>query len=157
MKWLMLLVVVGLTIGPFGHLAQSAPMTPNLLVVFLWAMSWFRGREQTLALAIGGGLLLDLVGWNWFGLWTISAVAVVWVISLLKGRLLATSSILHALLALAIVSLIAPLLLSIATGTIDVKEIILVVLGNVLLGLIVYYSLAMRLRMFQRWAGRRIA
>lgn len=157
MKWLMLLVVVGLTIGPFGHLAQSAPMTPNLLVVFLWAMSWFRGRDQTMALAIGGGLLLDLVGWNWFGLWTISAVAVVWVINSLKGRLLATSSILHALLALAVVSLIAPLLLSIATGTIDVKEVVLVVLGNVSLGLIIYYLLAMRLRMFQRWAGRRIA
>lgn len=157
MRWLGLLIVVGLTLGPFGHLAQSAPLTPNLLVVFLWAMSWFRGREQTVSLAIVGGLLIDLVGWNWFGLWTISAVAVVQVISLLKGRLLATSSILHALLSLVIVSLIAPLLLSIVTKTVDFKGITLVVLGNVTLGLVVYYSLAMRLRMFQRWAGRRIA
>ncbi|MCR4277450.1 MAG: hypothetical protein NUV80_02530 [Candidatus Berkelbacteria bacterium] len=156
MRWLWLLIIVGLTLGPFGHLSQSHPFTPNLLIVFLWAISWFNARSQTLALAIVGGLLIDLVGWNWFGIWTVSAVAVVLIINALKGRLLEAGSILHALLALAIVSLVAPFLLSVATQGFAIKEIGLVILGNVTLGAVVYYLLAMRLSLFQRWAGRRI-
>lgn len=156
MRWVWLLVIIGLTLGPLGHLSQSHLYTPNLFVVFLWAISWFNIRSQTLTLAILGGLLIDLVGWSWFGIWTISAVAVVLIINSLKGRLLDAGSILHALLALAIVSLVAPILLSIATQGLAIKEIGLVILGNVTLGLVVYYLLAMRLRLFQRWAGRRI-
>ena len=156
MRWILLLIVVGLSLGPLGHLSQSYPFTPNLLVVFLWAVSWFGVRSQTLALAIVGGLLLDLVGWNWFGLWSVSAVAVVLIVDALKGRLLDAGSILHALLALLIVSLVAPIFLSMATGTFAIKEISLVILGNVTLGIFIYYLLAMRLKLFQRWAGRRI-
>ena len=156
MRWILLLIIVGLSLGPLGHLSQSYPFTPNLLVVFLWAVSWFGVRSQTLALAIVGGLLLDLVGWNWFGLWSVSAVAVVLIVDALKGRLLDAGSILHALLALLIVSLVAPIFLSMATGTFAIREISLVTLGNVILGIFVYYLLAMRLKLFQRWAGRRI-
>ena len=156
MRWILLLIVVGLSLGPLGHLSQSYPFTPNLLVVFLWAVSWFGVRSQTLALAIVGGLLLDLVGWNWFGLWSVSAVAVVLIVDALKGRLLDAGSILHALLALLMVSLVAPIFLSMATGTFAIREISLVILGNVILGIFIYYLLAMRLKLFQRWAGRRI-
>lgn len=156
MRWILLLIVVGLSLGPLGHLSQSYPFTPNLLVVFLWAVGWFGVRSQTLALAIVGGLLLDLVGWNWFGLWSVSAVAVVLIVDALKGRLLDAGSILHALLALLIVSLVAPIFLSMATGTFAIREITLVILGNVTLGVFVYYLLAMRLKLFQQWAGRRI-
>jgi len=152
MRWILLLIVVGLSLGPLGHLSQSYPFTPNLLVVFLWAVSWFGVRSQTLALAIVGGLLLDLVGWNWFGLWSVSAVAVVLIVDALKGRLLDAGSILHALM----VSLVAPIFLSMATGTFAIREISLVILGNVILGIFIYYLLAMRLKLFQRWAGRRI-
>ncbi len=156
MNWLILFVIIGLTLGPLGHLSQFYRLTPSLLVVFLWARSWFGDRSQTLALAIVGGLLLDLVGWNWFGLWTVSAVAVVLVVSTLKGRLFDASSIFHALLALSAVSLMTPLLLSLMTKTLAVKDIALVISGNVVLGTAVYYLLALRLKMFQRWTGRRI-
>lgn len=156
MRWFFLLIVVGLFLGPFGQLSQSVQLIPSLFVVFLWALSWFYGRNQTLSVAIGGGLLLDLTGWNWFGFWIINALAVVLVVSALKERLLDASSILHALLALTVASLITPLLLSAATRTFAVREIALTVLSNLTLGALVYYILATRLRMFQRWAGRRI-
>lgn len=156
MNYLWLLIIVALTLGPLGHLSQSQLLTPNLLVVFLWTRSWFGDRDQALSLAIVGGLLLDLVGWGWFGLWTLSSVLVVLMVTALKGRLLDASSALHALLGLGAVSLIAPLLLSATSGTFAIGEIILVTLGNALLGLAVYYLLAMRLSLFQQWAGRRI-
>ena len=156
MSYVWLLIIIALTLGPLGRLSQSQPLTPNLFIVFLWARSWFGSRDQTLPLALIGGLMLDLVGWGWFGLWTISGAGVVLVIAALKGRLLEAGSILHALLALAACSLIAPILLSATTGTFAMGEIALVILGNVATGLAVYYLLAMRLRMFQRWAGRRI-
>lgn len=155
-KWLLLLIVVTLTVGPFGHLSQSLQLTPNLLVVFLWGRSWFGDRKSAFAQAIVGGLIIDIVGWGWFGLWTIGMVSIVLVVNALKERLLDESSILHALFALSLVSLIVPLLLSVVLKYFVIKEIVLVVLGNVTLGAIVYYFLAMRLRLFQRWAGRRI-
>ena len=152
----MLVIVIGLMLGPFGHLAQSSGLTPNLLAVFLWADTWFRTGRGTLALAIVGGLLLDLVGWSWFGLWTVGAVAIVLIINALKSRLLDASSILHALLALALVSLITPFELAVVGRNFALGNLALGVISNVGLGIVVYYLLATRWRMFQRWTGKRI-
>jgi len=153
---LILLAVVGLTLGPIGHNALSHPATPNLLIVFLWAVAWFRNRDEALRLALGGGILLDLAGSSYFGLWTASAVAVVLLIEALKLRFLETASLLHSLVALAVASLVPLLLTALLTKNFYYPEILLAVLGNVMIGFVVYYLLAMRFKLFQRWAGRRI-
>jgi len=156
MKWISLLIIIGLMLGPVGHLTQISPLVPNLLVVFLWSQSWFGSRASALVMAMVGGLLLDLVGWSWFGLWAIGSVCIVLVVNALKERTFEEGSILHALIALSIVSLITPLFLAIATRNLDLKDVVFVILGNVILGVAVYYLIAMRLRLFQQWAGRRI-
>lgn len=151
-----LLIVIGLTLGPIGQVALTHPITPNLLVVFLWAIAWFRTRESALQAAITGGVLLDLAGFSYFGLWTISTVAIVLIIIALKSRYLDSASLTHALVVLAIVSFIPLVIFSAVTKSLDITEILFAILGNVILGGVVYYLIAMRLKLFSRWAGRRI-
>lgn len=151
---LLLLLAVSLSLGPVGQIALTHPVTPNLVVVFLWATTLTRGRGESLRLAIFGGLLLDLVGFSYFGLWTATSVMVVLAIDLLKVRFLESASFTNAILSLTAASLVPPLLISIVTRSFVWGEVLLAVLGNVVLGMIVYYLLAMRFKLFQRWAGQ---
>jgi len=152
----LLIVMTGLTLGPFGRLALTHPITPNLLVVFLWAVAWFRPSSEAIRLAIIGGLIIDLAGFSFFGVWIATAVAIVLIINALKSRFLDTSSLLHSMIALTIVSFVPLIIISITTRSLVYQSILLAVLGNVILGAVVYYLLAMRFKLFQRWAGRRL-
>ncbi|MEK7170915.1 MAG: hypothetical protein AAB774_01245 [Patescibacteria group bacterium] len=156
MFYLILILICSLELGLLGRLSLSSSFVPNLLVVFLWAMTWLKTRQESLPLAIFGGLLLDMAGFSYFGIWTVISVSIVLLTHLLKYRSLDTSSVLHAILALALASLIAPLMIGILVHKFDFQRTVYGVGANVVVGGVVYYLLAMRLKLFSRWAGRRI-
>src|SRR6185436_7371377 len=144
--YLILVVVIGLALGPMGRLGLNFAFVPNLWVVFLWASAWFKNQNQALRLATVGGLLLDLASFHYFGLWTALSLMIVMIIAALKSRYLDSASLTHSLLALALVSIFPLAAGSIITHTFLPDQFLLGIFGNIILGGIVYYGLAMRLK-----------
>jgi len=151
----LVIIVLALELGPLGRQGTETSI-PSLTIITTWAFTWFADQKTGLRWAVLAGLLLDLTGFMPFGSWLAATVLSCLLTDFLKTRFFEVSSIPLALLALAIVSLLSSLLLSLLAGSFDIFVIAGGVLMNVIGGLIVYYGLAFRFRFFQRWTGRRL-
>jgi len=149
------LIIVPLALGPFS-LWQSWG-GPNIIIIVTWLIVWMSNRERGLYWAVIAGLLLDLLGFTIFGLWTVTLVALVLLIDWLKSRFFEASSIIQALFVLVVALLVQGIIFYLASWQLNSYFALISIIASVILGAVMYYLLAVRMRLFLRWAGRWLA
>ncbi len=148
--------LVSSMIGPLGHYLYRGVGGPDLLVIATWGLAWFGGQSNGFRFALIAGILMDLLSFSIFGTWTAGLLAEVVLVDWLRGRFFAASSLVLALLALALGSLPVIVLNALVSNNLVVANSAITILSNVLIGLAIYYIVAVRLRLFQQWTGTRL-
>jgi|GEM_PF-1247166 len=148
--------LVILTLGPIGHYWQLSFGGPDLIVIALWALTWFFGLSAGWRFALTAGILIDLAMFSSFGIWTGILALQVLLLNWLRSRVLAISSLTHALLALLSSSLAVIGIAALIYQGFALTNSVVVIVANLGLGVLVYYVIATQGRLFQRWAGRRL-
>lgn len=153
-----LFVAVVATVLDFGPLGRVATPFFSLSVglVMVWAFCWFGQQRDAFRYALVQGLLYGLIGFTAPVVWIVIFVGAYFLIDLLKGRFFEVSSVLLALLTLAITSLWYALILGLAVGSFDALVIFFGIVTNCFAGAILYYTVGIRFKFLQRWAGRRL-
>ncbi len=149
------LLVIVLEYGPIGRQGTSG-IAPMLSVLGAWGFTWFGNRSQGLRWAVTVGLLMDLISFMPFGIWTVSLVSTSALTELLRTRFFEVSSLMLALLTLVITSIFAGLIVSAGARSFDLFTLATEVVSNVFVGIIIYYVVALPFRFLQRWTGRRL-
>lgn len=155
LQLVLVLLAVVLDFGPIGRLA-SPFFSLSTGLVLVWAFSWFGAGRDAFRYAIIQGLLFGLIGFTSPVVWLIIFVGSHFLVDVLKGRFFEASSVLLALLALAIVSLWGAVVLGVGTRSFDPLTVLASIITNCLAGTILYYTVGIRFKYLQRWAGRRL-
>ena len=100
--------------------------------------------------------MFDFISFTFFGFWLLIFVGLVLTIDWLKIKFLTVSSFIQAITVLALITVVTHLLSSLLLANFNYLEMLFSVLFNVIFGGILYYLLAIKLKMFQRWSGRRL-
>lgn len=154
---LLVVVLVVLSLGPVGHYLNLSVGGPDLFVVIGWVLAWFAPRETSIRWALLAGLSLDALTYLPFGVWTISLLMIVLLIDYSRRQYLEPSSLIHAVVSLIFGTLISNLFLAAVTVNWDWLLVAVNLIGNLLIGLIIYYLAAVRFKFIQQWAGQRLA
>lgn len=145
-----------LAFGLFGGAGSQGFGTIDIALIAVWLFAWLGERETAVVFALIIGLLFDLVSFLPFGYWSLLFVSAVLLTDWLKSRFLTESSFFQALAVLLIVSLLSQVATSLLLGTTNFLQILTSSLLNLLFGGLIYYLLAIRMKMFQRWTGKRL-
>lgn len=129
---------------------------PNLIIIVLWAFIWFTNKNNSIRFAVILGLMLDLISFNFFGYWLLQLVLLVILVDFLKSKYFDSASLLHALLGLVLMIIVNAGFTLLVSGQANGLLLITNILSSAILGAIVYYLLAVRLKLFARWVGQRI-
>ncbi|HSX42429.1 MAG TPA: hypothetical protein VLE93_03730 [Candidatus Saccharimonadales bacterium] len=156
LQLLLLAVCLPLTYGPVGHYWNLRGGAPDLLLLSVWAFSWFGGRSAALFWAVLVGLSADLLGFTPFGLWLVVFAGLTLLIQFLKVRFFAVSSVLHALAALAIANVLMISVEFVLSGGIQLAPIVVSVFANFLIAIGLYYLLVIRFHLTEHWEGRQL-
>jgi hypothetical protein len=149
------LVAVVLDFGPFGR--QASPLLSlSSGLVLVWAFSWFGSQRDAFRFAVMQGVLFGLIGFTSPVTWVIIFVGSFFLVDILRGKFFEASSVLLALLSLAIASVWAATVLGIATASFDLLTVAASTITNCFAGIILYYAVGIRFKFLQRWAGRRL-
>ncbi len=148
-------IAVVLDFGPLGRVSSTF-FSLSFGLVLIWAFSWFGQQRDAFRFAVILGLLFGLIGFTSPLLWVFIFVGSYFLVDTLKGRFFEVSSVLLAILALGVVSLWLALVLGAATGSFDLMTILTGILANCFAGTILYYTVGIRFKFLQRWAGRRL-
>lgn len=148
------LSVVILTFGLSGYYGLDAKGTIDISLISIWLFAWIGEKKEAMWFAIFLGVIFDLISFTPFGFWLIIFVGSVLIIDWLKINFLTISSFFQAIAVLVLITLITHLLTFLLLGNFNRVEILFSILFNVLLGSIMYYLLAIKLKMFQRWSGK---
>jgi len=152
---LVILIILPISYGPLGELTLRHG-GPDLFLVATWLFAWLTDRTNALRWAVIAGLALDLLNFQRFGFWTFQLVGLAILVDYVRGRYFQVSSLAEALLALLVMTLISLLIQSLMTQQFIWPVWLIEISSNVLLGTIMYYILAVRFRLFQRWFGQRL-
>ncbi|OGD60939.1 hypothetical protein A3A71_03500 [Candidatus Berkelbacteria bacterium RIFCSPLOWO2_01_FULL_50_28] len=150
------LLLVLLSVGPVGHHLMLGTGGPDLIIVGLWATIWFLDLGAGIRLALICGILLDLLQFSPFGLWTLTFSVLVFALDFFRRRFLSVASLPHALAALLVMSVLSQSLFSLLSRQYDLRYSLIVILSNLILGAIVYYAAATRWKLFVWWSGERL-
>jgi len=153
---IVLLIVIPLAAGPFGRFAINHTGGIDLLVIGAWLFTWLFDRDTALRWAVMAGLVMDLLNFSYFGLSTGILITGVLLTDYLKKRFLEGSSIIQALLTLALFLLVSYGTRALFFHNYSWSGLVFTILTNLLVGFLVYYLLVFRFRLFLRWQGRRI-
>lgn len=160
MLWLaqfaLLIIILPIAYGPLGHYLTLAHGGPDLFVLSVWTFTWLTDRSIALRWAILLGVSMDLLSFLPFGFWTVWLVILTLGIDYLKSRFFEVSSIIEAITALLIASGAMLAIEALISRSFQIEPIIIGLISNGLLGVIIYYVLAMRYRLFARWEGKRL-
>lgn len=152
----LLFILIPLAYGPLGHYWSLNGAAPDLFLISVWGYAWLTDRQTALVWAVLLGLSMDLISFQIFGLWLAVWVGLTLLIEFLKARYFEVSSVLHALSALLIANLLTLAVEYLLSRTFILSTVLIGIVGNVLIGLIVYYLLVMRWRLTEHWEGRRL-
>lgn len=155
LQLILAVVAVILDFGPLGRVSSTF-FSLSIGLVLVWAFSWFGQQRDAFRFAVILGLLFGLVGFTSPVLWVLIFVVSYFLVDILKGRFFDVSSVLLAILALAVVSLWSVLALGAATRSFDLATMLASILTNCFAGTILYYAVGIRFKYLQRWAGRRL-
>ena|SRR3989344_5483415 len=150
------ILIISIMIGPLGHFLALRNLSPDLAVLVCWAYAWFGDKYDGYRMALLIGLPLDLIFFLPVGVWLGSLLLVVSLIVYLKTRLMNVFSMFHALLSLIISTMFVVIIFGALNHTFSPLILLNTVGLNILIGLIIFSIVGTRIRLFQRWAGRRI-
>lgn len=153
---ILLLVLIPIAFGPLAHYLNLPYGGPDLFLITTWLFSWLTNRDRALQWALMAGLTIDLLSFQFVGFWTIQLVTMVLLIDFLRSRLFEVSSLLEAILTLLIVSLLSLGVNTLITGQFEFLSWLISLFANLVIGLILYYVLAIRFRLLAQWAGKRL-
>lgn len=153
---LLVLIIVPLEIAPIGRHLSLLQGAPELALIAVWAFTWFGSWGLGLRLAILMGLLLDLIGFAPIGGWTLGLILAVFVIDLLQRRFFEVSSLALALGSLLICNLGLLGIQALIHHLLAWPAILIGISSNLVIGLVLYYILAVRFRFSLHWKGRRL-
>lgn len=153
---LLLIVLLPLAYGPIGHYFNLARGGPDLALISVWLWSWLTDRPTSLRWALLLGVAMDLVSFLPFGLWTSIWVGLTLLLHWLKLRFFEVSSTLEALLSLLIANGVVVVIEVVISRSWPIWPMVIGVFTNTVIGLILYYLLAVRYRLFARWEGKRL-
>ncbi len=153
---ILLLIILSLSYGPFGHYFNLAHGGPDLFILTIWAFSWLTNRDVAIRWAIMLGLGADLLNFQFFGFWTLMFVAATYLIIYLKGRFFEVSSVIEALIGLLIVNLVLVVIAALVSWTFQPEPLLIGGISNLLIGAVLYYFLVIRYRLTEQWQGRRL-
>ena len=129
---------------------------PNLIIIVLWAFIWFTNKNSSIRFAVILGLMLDIISFDFFGYWLLQLVLLVFLVDFLKSKYFDSASLFHALLGLMLMIIVNAGFTLLVSGQANGLLLITNILSSAILGAIVYYLLAVRLKLFARWVGQRI-
>jgi ABC-type nickel/cobalt efflux system permease component RcnA len=150
------LLVTWLAVGPLGRYGMSVGV-PQVAVIAVWLVAWLTTSSAGARQAVLIGLLLDLQDFSFFGFWTVLLLALVVVTNWSKRRFFSPSSWLESAASLLIALVIAQSAFFLSTRSFDLTIAVTSTITSVLLGLLGYYLVAYRLRLFQQWRGIRVS
>lgn len=150
------LVITSLTFGPIGRLSSGGVPVVDLVIISIWAFSWFTARNQALRYAIILGLMIDFIDFAVFGVWSAKLIATSMLIFWFKQRFAELSSPALAILSLAGISLLNYLADSFIFNSPNPTLILMTTTANVVAATIIFYVLAIRFNFLQKWLGRQI-
>ncbi|MEX0594626.1 MAG: hypothetical protein WD157_00815 [Patescibacteria group bacterium] len=153
---LLALIISVFAFGFLGQWGSAGGGTVDIALIAIWLFTWLGVKDTAIVFAIMVGLLFDSQSFLPFGYWTIMFLLVVLLIDWLKNSYLTVSSFYQAVVVLMVVSFLMSLITSLLLGTTNLLEILTSVLLNLVVGGLIYYLLAFRLKMFQRWTGKRL-
>lgn len=128
----------------------------EIAVVTAWLIAWLFNIRLAIFWAVAMGAILDIVGFGFFGLNILKLMLTVGLIFFLKGKYLSVSSFLHSVISLVLSCVLIILLDQLINGSFDIIKLLFSSLYSSILGLILYYFLAIRFKFFQKWAGSAI-
>lgn len=150
------LLVTWLAVGPLGRYGLSVGV-PQVAVIAVWLVAWLSTSSAGTRQAVLTGLLLDVQGFGVFGFWTVLLLLLVVVTNWSKRRFFSPSSWLESAASLLIALVIAQLAYFLSTRSFDLTIAGTGTIASVLVGLLAYYLVAYRLRLFQQWRGTRVS
>lgn len=150
------LLVVFVAFGVTGQYGLEAKGTIDISLIAIWLFTWFGEKKIALSFAVFLGLMFDFISFTVFGFWLLIFVGLVLVIDWLKIKFLTVSSFIQAITVLVLVTVVTHLLVSLLLANFNYLEMLFSILFNVIFGGVLYYLLAIKLKMFQQWSGRRL-
>lgn len=145
-----------LAFGLSGQYGANAKGTVDVSIVALWLFAWLGDKKTALSFAVILGIIFDFISFTIFGYWLLLFIGLVVLIDWLKTSFLTESSFIQSILVLALITLLSHLLTSILLSNLNYVEILISIVSNVLVGSVLYYLFAIKLKMFQRWTGKRL-
>ena len=131
--------------------------TPNLIIITVWLFTWLSKPARAYRWAVILGLMLDLISFRFFGFWIVYLVVITALVIFLKSRFLEISSSIQAVVTLLVMSILYRAGVLILDQTIiSFKTELISLTATIILGVVLYYALAVRWRLFAQWTGRRI-
>ena len=149
-------LVVIITFGVTGQYGLEAKGAIDISLISIWLFTWLGEKNTALGFAIFLGIMFDFISFTFFGFWLLIFISSVLIIDWLKVGFLTVSSFTQAIIVLALVTLVVHLLTSLLLSNFNYIETLFSILFNVLFGAVLYYLFAIKLKMFQRWSGRRL-
>lgn len=153
---LLAIVVISLVIGPIGHYLSFQHGAPNLIALAIWGFTWFTSKGVVYRWAVIIGVMIDLLSFSTFGLWTGSLLLTSSIAIFLKERFFEVISMFQSLLLLLIVTALVEITQAVMTSQIYFELAVINIAYTLLVGLVVYYVVVIRYRLVQRWLGRSI-
>lgn len=153
---LLAIIIVSLIFGPIGHYLSFQHGSPSLIALTIWGISWFGSKEVAYRWAVILGVIIDLLSFGTFGLWTGSLLIISLISTILKERFFEVISMFQSLLLLFIVTILIEIAQAIMTTQIYLELAIINIAYTLLVGIVVYYVVVIRYRLVQRWLGRSI-
>ena len=150
------LLVVLVAFGVTGQYGLEAKGTIDVSLIAIWLFTWLGDKKTALGFAVFLGLMFDFISFTFFGFWLLIFVSLVLTIDWLKIKFLTVSSFIQAITVLALITVVTHLLSSLLLANFNYLEMLFSVLFNVIFGGILYYLLAIKLKMFHRWSGGRL-
>ena len=153
---LLLLVLIPLQFGPLARIGISHLMAPDLILITTWLFAWLGERDISIRWAILIGLSLDSINFQRFGFWLIFYLAVVFGLNMIKRRFFEVSSIIEAVIGLVAANILSLLVASVLSGEYAYLNWLINITVNATVGALLYFIIAKRFRLFQRWQGGRL-
>lgn len=155
LQFLLAVLVLALTFGPVGRYGLTHP-APDLTIVVLWTICWFGSFRMALIWAVAVGLIMDISMFTPFGMWTLIFTLLAYGIYYVRRRFFDSSAVWQAIVILFLATVVEELLLGALEQIWPIRLIILVAAYNAFAGLLLYYLLSYRFKLFQQWAGKRL-
>lgn len=155
-QFLLALLIIPVQFGPLARIGLHHLAAPDLLLLSIWLFAWLGERNISVRWAIILGIIVSLINFQRFGIWLIVYLVMVVGIDYIKRRFFEVSSIIEAIASLILINIFSLLVMSVLSGEYSYVNWLINIIVNAICGSILYFVIAKRFRLFQRWQGGRL-